>query len=33
MEMGNEIEKNYLLSILQLVGFFAFLFFFIALQM
>ena len=31
--MGNEIEKNYLMSVLQLVGFFAFLFFVIAMQM
>ena len=30
--MGNEIEKNYLNSILQLVGFFIFLFITIALQ-
>lgn len=30
--MGNEIEKNYLNSILQLIGFFVFLFMAIALQ-
>lgn len=30
--MGNEIEKNYLMSVLQLLGFFAFLFLLIAFQ-
>ncbi len=32
MEMGNEIEKNYLNSIIQLIGFFILLFFTIAFQ-
>ena len=30
--MGNEIEKDYLLSVMQLIGFFIFLFVIIAFQ-
>ena len=30
--MGNEIEKNYLMAVLQLLGFFAFLFLLISFQ-